>query len=132
MCQDYFGDIFWSKITGQSIAFIIVGVNLALKAIIIALVEWVGEETLSEQKSSITRGVLFAQFFNTSILILLVNANLSEHEPKVVTQFFHGPFSDYVPSWYLEVGTKVLQTMIINSFMPLVALGTTYFVPFFS
>ena len=112
---------------GQSIAFIIVGVNFVLKIITIKLVEWIGEETTSLEKTSITRGVLFAQFFNTGILILMVNANLTEHEPKLVTQFFHGPFTDYLPNWYLDVGTKIMQTMLINATMPLVSLCILYF-----
>ena len=64
--------------------------NLVLKKVIISLVEWVGEPTESAQKALITKGVLFAQFFNTGILILLVNANLSEHQPQLLTQFFKG------------------------------------------
>lgn len=74
--------------------------------------------------------MLFAQFFNTSILILLVNANLGEHQPKILTQFIHGSFSDYVPAWYSEVGTKILQTMMINSIVPYASLASTFFVPF--
>ena len=114
---------------GQSISFIIIGVNVALKLIIIKLVEWVGEATVSSQKALITQGVLFAQFFNTGILILVVNANLTEHQPKILTQIFAGPFTDYMPQWYLEVGGKIVQTMLINSIMPLVSLASGYFVP---
>lgn len=59
----------------------IVVINLILKESIIALITWVGEDTISEQLASITNGVFYAQFFNTGILLLLVNANLSEHQP---------------------------------------------------
>jgi hypothetical protein len=79
ICLEYFNDIIWSKIIGQSIAFIIIGVNIILKMIIINLVYWVGEDTQSEQKSSITNGVFYAQFFNTGFLLLLVNAQATEH-----------------------------------------------------
>ena len=74
ICEQYYNDIIWSKIIGQSIAFIIIAVNVALKMLIINLVYWVGEDTQSEQKSSITKGVFYAQFFNTGFLLLLVNA----------------------------------------------------------
>ena len=66
---------------GQSIAFIIIAVNIILKTVIIKLVEWIGDDTYSVQKSSITNKVFMAQFFNTGFLILIVNANLTEHEP---------------------------------------------------
>lgn len=47
ICLTYQNDMLISKITGQSIAFIIVAVNIVLKLITIKLVEWVGEETQS-------------------------------------------------------------------------------------
>ena len=78
ICKQYSDDLLWSKILGQSIAFIIIAVNLILKAVIIQLCFWIGEDTESEQKAIITNGVFYAQFFNTGFLILLVNANLQE------------------------------------------------------
>ena len=45
ICQTYTNDILKSKIIGQSIAFIIVAVNIVLKLTSIKLCEWVGEET---------------------------------------------------------------------------------------
>ena len=66
-------------ILGQSISFIIIGVNVVLKLIIIELIIWVGDDTQSKQKASVVNGVFYAQFFNTGFLLLLVNANLSEH-----------------------------------------------------
>ena len=70
-----------SAILGTSISFIIIAVNLILKTVIIKLITWIGEDTVSEQLSSITNGVFYAQFFNTGILLLLVNANMTEHQP---------------------------------------------------
>jgi hypothetical protein len=49
-----------STILGTSIGFIIIGVNLILKMSIIALITWIGEDTVSEQLSSITNGVFYA------------------------------------------------------------------------
>jgi hypothetical protein len=70
-----------SKVLGQSVAFIIIAINIVLRILIIKGITWVGEDTNSEQLSSITNGVFLAQFFNTGILLLLVNGNMSEHEP---------------------------------------------------
>jgi hypothetical protein len=114
---------------GQSVSFIIIAVNLILKSVIIKGITWVGEDTNSEQLSSITNGVFIAQFFNTGILLLLVNGNMSEHEPKIITKYIKGPFYDYMPDWYSNVGFKIVNTMIINAIMPLVALATAFVVP---
>jgi hypothetical protein len=60
ICQQYFSDILMSKVMGQSIAFIIIAVNIILKIVIIQLVIWIGEDTTSQQKSSITNKVFLA------------------------------------------------------------------------
>ena len=85
VCEQYLSDKLTSKVLGTSISFIIIAVNLILKTTIIALITWIGEDTVSEQLASITNGVFYAQFFNTGILLLLVNANMTEHGPKFIT-----------------------------------------------
>ena len=62
-------------IIGNSVSFIIIGINIFLKELIIRMITWVGEDTHSERLSSITNGVFAAQFFNTGFVLLLVNAN---------------------------------------------------------
>ena len=39
---------------------------------------YIGKPTETEQTKLITNGVFLVQFFNTGILLLLVNANLAE------------------------------------------------------
>lgn len=43
-----YGDIFVSFVFGQSIGFMIIGINYILKTTIWNLVKWVGEETYSQ------------------------------------------------------------------------------------
>ena len=86
ICQQYSSDKLKSTVYGQSIAFIIIAINIVLKTVIIKGITWVGEDTCSEQLASITNGVFVAQFFNTGILLLLVNGNLTEHPPKFITK----------------------------------------------
>jgi len=114
----------WSKILGQSVAFFIIGVNIILKTSIIKLIQWIGEDTYSKQLTSITNMVFIAQFFNTGILLLIVNANLSEHTaiPGSGSVFSVGMFYDYSPQWYVDVGFKIVQTQLIAIFVP---YGTT-------
>ena len=88
ICGEYFFDKIYSKVLGQSIAFIIIAINIVLKTVIIKLITWIGEDTISERLSSITNGVFYAQYFNTGFLLLLVNANMTEHGPKFVTHYF--------------------------------------------
>jgi len=114
---------------GASISVIIIVVNAILKTSIILLIQWVGEDTFSEQLSSITNGVFYAQFFNTGLLLLLVNANMTEHKPKMITQQINNQYYDYSPEWYADVGQNLFQTMIIQSILPYVTLTTGFVIP---
>jgi cyanate permease len=40
-----------------------------------------------------------------------------------------GPYHDYMPEWYLDVGLKIVQAMVINSIMPYVGVATALIVP---
>ena len=55
-------------------------------------------------------------FFNTGILLVLVNANLSDVS-IILGTFFDGKFYDYSPDWYGTVGYTIVQTMLVNSVM---------------
>jgi len=62
-------------------------------------------------------------------LILLVNANLSEHRYIPDGGAANGKFHDYMPEWYVKVGYTIVQTMIINAILPFSTLGTSIVVP---
>lgn len=71
-----------------------------------------------------------AQFFNTGLLLTLVNANLSEHWPYFITKYLTGAHYDYSQDWYSAVGSKIVQTMFINAFIsPFIGLGVSTMVP---
>ena len=78
--------------------------------VIVSLSIWVGEETQCKQKSLIKDSIFYAQFFNTAFIILLVNANLGERSfvPGFIKSSLNGPFYDYYPEWYNDVGLKIL------------------------
>jgi hypothetical protein len=129
ICKQYHDDKTNALILGQGIAFIIVIMNNILKTVTIKMIIWVGEDTQSERLTSITQGVFIAQFFNTGLVLLLVNANLTEYGPKIFTSNFNGPFPDYTAQWYSEVGYKIVQTMLINSVTPFITLFSAITVP---
>lgn len=119
ICFEYLKDKGLSLLLGNCVAFFIIGVNTILKIVIIKLIQWIGEDTYSLQLTSITNKVFVAQFFNTGILLLLVNANLSEHTYFPAYQILDaGQFYDYAPQWYVDVGFKLVQTQIINCIVP--------------
>lgn len=90
-------------------------INTALKLVTIRLIKWIGYDTWSEMFTKITNATFIALFFNTGIVILLVNANLSEVSPGY---FFNSGFADYTPIWYTQVGTALTTTLLYNVFIP--------------
>jgi hypothetical protein len=61
---------------------------------------------------------------------LLVNANLTEHTFIPGHKFIQGPFYDYMPQWYVEVGFKMVQTQIIGCIVPWITCTMAFFLPF--
>ena len=57
-------------------------------------------------------------FFNTGILLVLVDANLSDvfHKGKVFTEDYY----DYSPKWYANIGNTLVSTLFLNAFMPII------------
>lgn len=68
------------------------------------LVKWVGQDTVSAQRAFSVQCMVATEFFNTSLIILMVNANTSEHRPHWLTGILNGAYYDYVPAWYTDIG----------------------------
>jgi hypothetical protein len=84
----------------------------------VLLVSWIGEDTVSQQKGSVVKGAFVGQFFNTGFIILIVNANMSQFHPHKFWKAFNGPFTDYMPQWYMDVGFKIIITYTVQGIMP--------------
>ena len=59
-------------------------------------------------------------------MLLLVQANLSEYNIPGASNILDGPFTDFLPLWYVGVGYKIVQTMIVNAIFPFVEFGIAY------
>lgn len=108
ICYTYVSDAFFGKMLGYSMSVIIVSTNMALRLIMISLIKWIGEDTHSSQLKSITNGVFIVQFLNTGVLLLLVQANFIEYDFPLAKSVFNGPFTDFLPLWYVGVGYKIV------------------------
>ncbi|DBA00720.1 TPA: LOW QUALITY PROTEIN: hypothetical protein N0F65_001191 [Lagenidium giganteum] len=102
---------------------IVVFVNFALARIITWLVAIERHHTESGQIVSRVVKVFISQFFNTAILMIVINANMNYFmADKVINvssfQILNGKYSDFTPTWYSDVGVALILTMIINTFSP--------------
>lgn len=55
---------------------------------------------------AIKTSVFVAQFFNTGILIILVNASVEE--AGLPFKFFDGTYRDFNAEWYGDVGSSLI------------------------
>ena len=78
ICLEYYEQIMPTLFFSNGITVAIVVINVCLKKITIFLVAWIGYDTHSEIMTKITNKVFLVLFFNTGILMLMTNANLSE------------------------------------------------------
>lgn len=119
ICLEYHEQILPTLFFTTGISFGIITCNVLLKQIAIHLITWIGYETFSKLMARITNGVLLVLFFNTAILMLLTNANFTEFGGPLGT-IIKGHFYDYSPTWYATVGNTLVQTMLLNAFMPFI------------
>ena len=96
---------------------LIIAIDYGLRQSAIALFQWVGYDTYSELMTKIVNGVFILLFFNTGIIVTLVQANLSDVSTGL-SNVFDGPFYDYSPQWYNVVGNTIVLKMAIAALMP--------------
>ena len=83
---------------------------------------YVGAKTETILAQHITVGIFFCTFLNTGWLIVLSNANLEYYG----LSFLNGKYSDFNTDWYLITGDIIIQTMMINAFVPSIIIGVNF------
>lgn len=126
-CKMYFRDMLLGEYMGKAVSYIIIFANWIMKTYTIQLITSIRHDTYSGRLSNTMIAVFIAQFFNTGILLLLMNANMTEHSPYFITRWIKsGKFSDYSPLWYSEIGGKIVKAMKLNAYMPFLSLLATH------
>lgn len=88
ICYEIWYDKVYSKVITVLISMIVVSFNTLLTYFIVFAVKLIGDDSRSVMESRMVKALFIAQFFNTSFIVLLANANLKEHEPKFITERF--------------------------------------------
>lgn len=105
----------------------VVVVNVLLARILDVLVAMEKHHTESSMVVSRVVKVFLAQFCNTALLLVVINANLDyfvDATGSATARAFRalpvlaGKYSDFTPAWYNDVGVSLMLTMIINTFSP--------------
>jgi len=71
-------DLSGGTLLTSAVSYSIVIVNIILRTINIMFISKIGYHTESEQIKAVMTAVFISTFFNTAVLLLLTNANLSD------------------------------------------------------
>ncbi|KAK1942698.1 hypothetical protein P3T76_006197 [Phytophthora citrophthora] len=97
---------------------VVVIVNIVLKSTLRGFASFERHTSESAKASAVALKMFAAQFLNTAIIVLVVNAALSLSAVPVIGELFRGKYSDFQRDWYPTVGMGVTMTMLINAIMP--------------
>ena len=98
-------------------SFATIGINYVLRYLIMKVFVTTGCNTYSQEMKYITVAIFFAQFFNTGILLMLVNANMAG-QGWPLSSIFRGIDPDFNSRWFANVGDTLVNSMFINIYMP--------------
>jgi hypothetical protein len=109
MCEDLMNEIFYNGLLTKAMSFIITGVNIGLKQIVVWQVAKWGCNTESIQMIYTTSGVFITNFLNTAFLLMLANANLADQKIPILDYFLStGPDPDFNLRWFKSVGETLV------------------------
>lgn len=75
--------------------------NHIIKVLVVSIVKSLRLKTVSVESKIIMNFVFFISFFNTGIMLYIVNINYFESDSPVLRQFFSlGKNSDFSQQWY--------------------------------
>uniref|UniRef100_H3GHA1 CSC1/OSCA1-like cytosolic domain-containing protein n=1 Tax=Phytophthora ramorum TaxID=164328 RepID=H3GHA1_PHYRM len=128
LCRTWATTFVTTQVLSIASVLLVVAVNLILARILNGLVAMEKHHTQSSLVVSRVTKVFIAQFCNTALLMLAINANgkyFSASPTSMSTtggfsigalQVLNGEYSDFSAEWYNDVGVALMLTMIINSF----------------
>ncbi|GLD95046.1 hypothetical protein PINS_up003671 [Pythium insidiosum] len=131
-CQTWATSFVTTQVLSVLSVLMVVSINLLLARILNVLVIMEKHHTQTAQVVSRVTKVFLAQFFNTALLLIIINANLDYFfdSPESISldsfPILNGKYSDFSPSWYMDVGVSLILTMIINTFSPHVYVVFNY------
>ncbi|TYZ60551.1 hypothetical protein PybrP1_010488 [[Pythium] brassicae (nom. inval.)] len=117
-CRGFIADYLTKNAFIVVAAAIVVLVNLLLKAILRAFATFERHSSESAKASAIAVKMFSAQFLNTAIIVLVVNAAMNVSRVPLARDLFKGKYKDFERDWYPTVGMGITMTMLINAFVP--------------
>lgn len=109
-----------SVVTANFIPLAITLINLAIRSIVTFVAEYVRKETNMEKISFMRNWIFLLLFLQLGVMVAFAAVSLREFEDtKFIKNFFGGIYTDFNDAWFKDVGTLILDSMILNMVMPI-------------
>ena len=98
---------------------------MIIRSLCIYMIKKVGYHTETAEITAIFISIFVATFFNTGILLLLADADLSE-----ITWLswlpLRGPFPDLTEQWYIIIAPSMILTMFLAAVYPYIDFAISF------
>jgi len=94
---------------------LLLAVNMGLSSFMRYFTKWEGHHSFEDLNASLVTRIFFVTFTNTALLTVLINVQWPD---STANSFSTGRYMDFSPSWYSNVGTQIMVTMLVNVFSP--------------
>ena len=119
VCGDFAGSFAATNSILLAVSLVVAFVNTALKGVLKTLARFEHHHSVSALSASIVLKVFLAQFLNTALIIVVVNAKLVALTIDIgIGKIFDGEFDEFDMRWYAVVGASVSLTMVLNIVIP--------------
>lgn len=128
-CAEFFDSKGKVVLIKMLVSFLIVGVNFALREILISMIKGMRLRTVTQETNYTMVGIFVGQFVNTALLLLFNSANFKDIDGGVgplSAVFLVGDRTDFDVKWYSTVGAILMKTMFMVAIWPLIEFGMFY------
>ena len=116
-CHDYLLGKTAIKYFSSIIAALIAVINISVRLLNMYLTNKVGYNYESQRVRMLMQCIIYSQYFNTSLMILLCNADFY-HTPLHWIPKARGQFSDISINWYIMFAPALIKTSMFYAVFP--------------
>ncbi|RLN89705.1 hypothetical protein BBJ28_00011883 [Nothophytophthora sp. Chile5] len=128
-CRGYTKDYLVKNAFIVLAAGVVVIVNVLLNSILRLFAAFERHTSASTRTLKVAVRMFGAQFLNTAVIVLIVNAALGLSSVPVAGELLKGKYKDFERGWYPTVGMSITTTMLLNALLPQLQLfGLIYVV----
>lgn len=121
MCNQFIYDKFYGYFLTGVVSVLINVVNYLLSMFVETFAESIGYNTLTEKYRTIMVCTFVSSFVNTGLITLIVNADFTFSPYAIAWLPVHMAYTDLTRTWWLKIGTSMVQTVMIQAFMPIIS-----------